>query len=164
MTMMTNQTENKKEAIFLMGPPAAGKSTTRQKLYPGLPVIDPDEIKKEIPGYDPKNPSKVHIQSKLIARKQFEKAIKRNSPFVYDTTGGNIERMVREMTEARERGFTITILQVTCPLEECIRRNRKRERTVSDEVVRSIWYEVQEAADFLLPLADKVIKVDTSSS
>jgi len=73
-----------------------------------------------------------------------------------------VERMLREMAEARENGFTITILQVTCPLEECLRRNRQRERTVPDEVVRSIWYEVREAAGKLLPHADRVIKVDTS--
>src|SRR5690606_17021948 len=161
--MKTNQpTTTKKEAIFLMGPPAAGKSSTRQKLFPGLPVIDPDEIKKTLPGYDPKNPSRVHLQSKVLARKQFEEMILGNSSFVYDTTGGNVERMLREMAEARENGFTITILQVTCSLEECLRRNRRRERTVPDEVVRSIWYEVREAAEKLLPHADKVIKVDTS--
>jgi predicted kinase len=161
--MKTNQpTTTKKEAIFLMGPPAAGKSSTRQKLFPGLPVIDPDEIKKTLPGYDPKNPSRVHLQSKVLARKQFEEMILGNSSFVYDTTGGNVERMLREMAEARENGFTITILQVTCSLEECLRRNRQRERTVPDEVVRSIWYEVREAAGKLLPHADRVIKVDTS--
>jgi len=74
--MKTNQ-PTKKEAVFLMGPPAAGKSTTRLKLFPELPVIDPDEIKKSLPGYDPKNPSRVHLQSKVIARKQFEELLLR---------------------------------------------------------------------------------------
>lgn len=162
MKKLTNQPPQK-EAVFLVGPPAAGKSTTRQKLYPDYLVIDPDEIKKTLPGYDPKNPSKVHTLSKIIARKQFEEAISGDTSFVYDTTGGNKARMGREMEEARQKGFTIIILQVTCPLEECLKRNRQRERTVPDEVVKSIWYEVKEVAEELLPHADKVIKVDTSS-
>lgn len=151
-----------KKAIFLLGPPAAGKSTTREKLYPDYPVIDPDEIKKDLPGYDPKNPSLVHVQSKIIARQQYEEMLSGNSSFVYDTTGGNKERMLREMNEARQNGFSIVILQVTCSLNECLKRNRQRERTVPDEVVTSIWAEVEEVASKLLPHADEVVKVDTS--
>lgn len=163
MTLTNQPPQKQKEAVFLIGPPAAGKSTTRQKLYPEYIVIDPDEIKKTLPGYDPKNPSKVHTLSKILARKQFEKAIAGNKSFVYDTTGGNKERMLREMQEARERGFQIVILQVTCPLEECLKRNKARERTVPEEIVKEIWNEVNEVAETLCHAADRVIKVDTSS-
>lgn len=158
---LTHQTP-KKEAVFLVGPPAAGKSTTRQKLYPNYPVIDPDEIKKTLPGYDPKNPSKVHMQSKILSRKYFEEMILGETSFVYDTTGGNEKRMIQEMEESRQNGFSIRILQVTCTLDECLKRNRQRERTVPDEIVISIWNEVEEVAPKLLPHADKHLLVDTS--
>jgi predicted kinase len=123
----------KKEAIFLVGPPAAGKSTTRSDLYPDYLVIDPDLIKQELPGYDPKNPSKVHIQSKILSRKIFIETISTNKSFVYDTTGGNEERMLKEMEEARKKGFKIILLLVTCSLEVCLKRNRERERTVPNK-------------------------------
>lgn len=147
----------------MIGPPASGKSTTRQDSYPSHRVIDPDEIKTSLPGYDPKNPSRVHLLSKKIARQEFEESVKEGTSFVYDTTGGNTERMIREMAEARAAGFTITLLRVHAPLKTCLRRNRERERTVPDEVVREIWYEVQEAWEILYPLADQTITVDTSS-
>ncbi|SDY87162.1 AAA family ATPase [Thermoactinomyces sp. DSM 45892] len=151
-----------KEAVFLLGPPAAGKSTTRQKLYPTYQVIDPDEIKKGLDGYDPKNPSTVHTESKIIAREMFENMIGGNESFVYDTTGGNHKRMIREMYEAHEKGFTITILQVTCPLDECLKRNRIRDRTVPDRIVREIWQEVEEVTSKILPHSDHHILIDTS--
>ncbi|WP_028778729.1 AAA family ATPase [Shimazuella kribbensis] len=160
--MTTTLNNNIKEAVFLVGPPAAGKSTTRFELYPNYLVIDPDELKKELPGYDPKNPSKVHLQSKILSRKLFEEYLSSDQSFVYDTTGGNEERMIKEIREAREKGFKIILLQVTCSLEVCLERNRLRERTVPDEVVESIWYEVQETSENLIPHADEHIKVDNS--
>lgn len=36
-----------KEAVFMVGPPGAGKSHTRQELYPKYDVVDPDELKKD---------------------------------------------------------------------------------------------------------------------
>jgi predicted kinase len=60
-----------KVVVMLIGAPAAGKSTTREKLYPDHPVIDPDEIKKGLKGYDPKKPWLVHKKSKKIARQMF---------------------------------------------------------------------------------------------
>lgn len=36
-----------KEAVFMIGPPAAGKSHTRRELYPKYDVVDPDELKKD---------------------------------------------------------------------------------------------------------------------
>lgn len=151
-----------KQVIFMVGAPAAGKSTTRQKLFPTLPVIDPDEIKKGLEGYDPKKPWLVHSQSKKISREMFTTYLEKNISFTYDTTGGNVERMEKEIGEAREKGYQIVILLVTCPLAECLKRNRQRERTVPDEVVIEIWNEVQESFQVLKPLADEVITVDTT--
>ncbi len=153
---------NTKKAIFLIGPPAAGKSTTRSELYPNYLVIDPDELKKDLPGYDPKNPSKVHMASKILSRKLFERYLSSNESFVYDTTGGNEERMIKEIMEAKEKGFKVILLQVTCSLNVCLERNRLRERTVPDEVVKSIWYEVQETSKNLIAYADETIMVDNS--
>ena len=151
-----------KVVVMLIGAPAAGKSTTREKLYPDHPVIDPDEIKKGLKGYDPKKPWLVHKKSKKIARQMYESYIKNGISFVYDTTGGNVQRMMKEIQEAREAGYRIILLHVTAPLAVCLERNRQRERTVPDSVVKEIYHEVRHSFEILRHLADEVINVDTT--
>ncbi|WP_176549452.1 ATP-binding protein [Bacillus thuringiensis] len=189
-----------KEAIFMMGPPAAGKSHARKQLYPNYGVIDPDELKKDVwvilqkqykedpnstvivqgethtlseyadlltKNYDETNTTMVeltHVLSKTLSKEAYESALNKNDSFVYDTTGGNIERMKREMLEAKEHGFKIVLVYVFAPLEVCLERNAKRDRSVPEDVVRAIWNEVQESWNQLkdLPIVDKTKKVNTA--
>lgn len=189
-----------KEAIFMMGPPAAGKSHARKQLYPNYGVIDPDELKKEawvvlqkqykedpnstiiiegethkladyadllMENYDETNTTMValtHLLSKTLSKEAYESAINQNNSFVYDTTGGNTERMKREMLEAKKYGFKIVLVYVFAPLEVCLERNAKRDRSVPEDVVRAIWNEVQESWNQLkyLPIVDKTKEVNTA--
>lgn len=148
-----------KKVVFLAGPPAAGKSTTRTQRWPELPVIDPDLIKEEIPGYDPKRPEAVHKASKRLARERFTRFLEEGVSFVYDTTSSNEERVRREIAEARQAGYTVVLCLVWAPLETCLVRNRERARTVPEEVVVSIWHEVQGVWPKIAPLGDEVIEV-----
>jgi predicted kinase len=88
--------------------------------------------------------------------------IKKEISFVYDTTGGNVQRMMKEIQEAREAGYYIILLHVTAPLAVCLERNRQRERTVPDSVVKEIYHEVRHSFEILRHLADEVINVDTT--
>ncbi|KXY68807.1 ATP-binding protein [Bacillus sp. FSL W7-1294] len=189
-----------KEAIFMMGPPAAGKSYARKQLYPNYEVIDPDELKKEAwivlqkqykenpnstvfvqgethilseyaelltKNYDETNTTMVkltHLLSKTLSKEAYENALNNNDSFVYDTTGGNIERMKREMLEAKEHGFKIVLVYVFAPLEVCLERNAKRDRSVPEDVVKEIWNEVQESWNQLkyLPILDVAKEVNTA--
>lgn len=189
-----------KEAIFMLGPPAAGKSHARKKTYPNYAVIDPDELKKKawlslqkqykqnpnstvivqgethklseyenllMENYEETNTIKVeltHILSKTLSKEAYESAIKKNDSFVYDTTGGNVERMKREMLEAKKHGFKIVLVNVFAPLKVCLERNAKRDRSVPEHVVKRIWNEVQVSWNQLknLPTVDAVKEVNTS--
>lgn len=64
---MNSKTENKataaKTAIFMMGGPRAGKSTSIQSLleeFDGITVLDCDSIKEEHPEY---NPDEIRVRS-----------------------------------------------------------------------------------------------------
>ncbi|MBH0336604.1 hypothetical protein BM86_14175 [Bacillus thuringiensis] len=189
-----------KEAIFMMGPPAAGKSHARKDLYPNYGVIDPDELKKDAwvmlqkqykedpnsvvvvqgethtlaeyadlltKNYDETNTTMVeltHLLSKTLSKEAYETAINNNNSFVYDTTGGNTERMKREMLEAKNHGFKIVLVYVFAPLEVCLERNAKRDRSVPEDVLIAIWNEVQESWNQLkdLPIVDKTKEINTA--
>ncbi|SDZ23503.1 ATP-binding protein [Thermoactinomyces sp. DSM 45892] len=192
--------EIQKEAIFMVGPPAAGKSSTRKKLYPNYRVIDPDELKakawvmlqeqyKQNPeatvdvlgekhklsdyanllekNYDESNTDMVelaHPLSKELSTQEFQDVLTKNDSFVYDTTGGNVERMKREIQEAKQKGFKIVLLYVYAPLDVCLKRNAERSRHVPEDVVKEIWNDVQKAWVELkdLPIVDMTKMVDTS--
>lgn len=189
-----------KKAVFMLGPPAAGKSSVRKNLYPMYGVIDPDELKKDawvllqkqyqenpnntviIQGethklseyaglltkdYDESNATMVestHLLSKTLSKKAYETALNNSNSFVYDTTGGNIERMKREMLEAKEHGFKIVLIHVFAPLEVCLERNAQRARSVPVDVVKEKWYEVRKAWNELkdLPIVDEKIEINTA--
>ncbi|CDN39584.1 hypothetical protein ABB10_07800 [Bacillus thuringiensis] len=117
--------------------------------------------------YDETNTAMVkltHILSKTLSKEAYESAINRNNSFVYDTTGGNTERMKREMLEAKKHGFKVVLVYVFAPLEVCLERNAKRDRSVPEDVVRAIWNEVQESWNQLkyLPIIDKTKEVNTA--
>lgn len=105
-----------------------------------------------------------HLLSKNLSKEAYESALNKNDSFVYDTTGGNTERMKREMLEAKEHGFKIVLVYVFAPLEVCLERNAKRDRSVPEDVVREIWNEVQESWNKLknLPIVDTAKEINTA--
>ena len=55
-----------KRMVVMAGISGAGKSTVAKRLFDGWKVIDCDELKKQCKGYDVKNPSLVHEESKRL--------------------------------------------------------------------------------------------------
>ena len=68
-----------KKLVIMAGLPGSGKSYVRAKKYSDISVIDCDELKKSIPGYDPKNPSAVHEQSKIFEAQEIYKICKQDN-------------------------------------------------------------------------------------
>jgi predicted kinase len=62
-------------AIFMMGGPAAGKSTVRAKMFAGVVAIDSDSIKAEHPEYDESKPWALHEWSSQEASRRFYAAL-----------------------------------------------------------------------------------------
>jgi predicted kinase len=103
-------------------------------MFPTLPVVDADAWKQRHPDYDPKNPGPVHEWSVAQALAECLEAIATGCPgFVYDTTGGSIDR-VRKVTEAAQAaGYTIVVVRVWTLRPVAWQRNAKRARTVGSE-------------------------------
>jgi len=156
------QNPKNREAIFMLGAPASGKSTVARIRYPNAFFIDPDEYKKLHPLYDPKDPSKVHQWSAKKAQSAFSDALaNRDSPLVVDGTGTNSERLVYQMNKARSEGYRIILLFVVASLKTCLKRNHKRERSVSDTLVISKYETVGTSFQLVAPYADDVIVIRT---
>lgn len=156
------------EMVFMMGQPAAGKSTVANQMFGKTHVfIDCDAIAATHPDYDPKNPemnSILYRWSSKESERVFDAAIEVGTGhWVVDGTGANAERMVKGMQRATAAGFTVKLLYVTCSLEESIRRNRTRSRTIREGVITEKAALIATSFELVSPYASEVIVVDNTA-
>ena len=124
--------------IMSGGGPASGKSfvttNAREKFGEETVVkIDPDDIKRLLPGYDDKARETdqaaaiYHEESSALAKRIYQFALDNGVNVVYDGTGdGSINSVKKKIDAAREAGCKVTGEYVTVDTEEAIRRNQKR--------------------------------------
>lgn len=124
-----------KKLVIMAGLPGSGKSFIRSQKYADLKVIDCDEIKKTLPGYDPKNPSAVHAQSKVLEAEAIYRALGAGKSFVYDTTATNWAKIVKLIQDAKAVGYETELCYVKVSLRTAIYRNSKRERVVAQSLI-----------------------------
>lgn len=148
----------KKQAIVTMGMPGSGKSTVMKREFDlsNYVVVDPDECKKLIPGYDPKNPGAVHMQSKRMAEAIKAQAIAEGKNVVIDGTGKNPAGMSMRIRELKANGYEVTLLYVRVRLETSLERNAKRERSVPEEIIYECYETIAESFEMVSGLADNV--------
>lgn len=127
--------------ILLIGLPGSGKSTLAQQLLADKPpslLISTDAIRKQLFGNE-------SIQGAwfLIWRQvqyQFQQAVtisqKTATPAIYDATNAQRRHRRAAIATARATGFTqITGLWLDPPVWLCLARNKKRDRSVPEEVI-----------------------------
>ncbi len=125
------------EMVFMMGLPAAGKSTVSKAMFPEHTRLDPDEMKEQIAGYVPARAYEVHEQSMQMFEAAFLNACASMvGQYVVDGTGVNAEAMVRRIRQAQAMGFSTKLVYVTCSLATSIERANARERKVPEYVIR----------------------------
>jgi len=128
------------QAVFFIGPAGSGKSFIRNMRYMrhlDFKVVDPDEIKKKHPEYDPDAPFKVHGWSKVRANAEYQKIVESGTgaPVIVDGTGRNIKGIASKIAMAKKMGYRTYIVYVYVPLEVSIFRNRNRSRFVPEELI-----------------------------
>ena len=146
------------QAVFMMGLSGSGKSYVKARRYlqhSGFVDIDPDEIKKQHPEYNPEHPYAVHEWSKEISEKMLRDTLKTGDPFVLDGTGTSPENMAIRIKLARDAGYRIFLVYVYTPVEISLWRNRNRKRFVDEVVIMQKAGEISQSFAYLKSLADK---------
>jgi predicted ABC-type ATPase len=120
------------QAVFFTGLPGAGKSQVKTKKYlqhTGFKDIDPDEIKKLHPNYNPTNLKgtyHVHDWSIAEADRQLSEVLPTGDPFILDGTGTNVNKLLPKMRMAKAAGYRVFLVYVYVPIEISVFRNRQR--------------------------------------
>lgn len=128
--------------------------TPKHELLSYWRQINPDLYKEEIPGYRPEEPGYVHEMSSEMSKAYFEAALETGDPLFIDGTGSSLSKMASQIQQARNFGYSISLVLVSVPLTVNQIRNATRDRKVNPmEVVRQ-WKLIQSNYVKLKPLAD----------
>ena len=167
--------EGQPTMTMLGGGPASGKSSvmSTKNLDEHTIVVNPDDMKKELPGYDTLSKetdqaaSFYHEESSALAKRYAQTAYSENYNVVYDGTGdGSVKSVEKKIDQAREQGYRVEAKYVTIDTEEAVKRNRQRyddavakgenPRLVPDDVVRETHRKVTDISVETAPKFDHI--------
>jgi len=164
------------KAVFLAGGPGSGKSfivgqTALTAL--GLKLINSDDVfeaalkkigLKATPEniYSPKGQA-TRDRAKIVTQKKMQMALNGRLGLVIDGTGKNYEKIKGQIKMLKSLGYEVAMIFVNTDLETAIDRNNKRDRSLPDGEVKSMWKEVQNnIGKFQSLFRNKMYLVDNS--
>lgn len=145
----------KLKAIFLAGGPGSGKSHVTQKMKGdlGFKVVNSDdvfehEMKKQgldfkMPEAEKEKRNVARERAKEITAKRAEHYQKGRLGMIIDGTGKDYEEIQRKSSHLRKLGYDTHMVFVNTSLDVAHQRNKKRPRSVPEDIVTDSWKKVQ---------------------
>ena len=121
--------KQEKQARILLGPPAAGKSTSAEEIArsEGYAIVDSDDAKKVIPEFDSGiGAAAVHEESGKISENVLLEMLKRGDNVLIPNVGakpGSIEKRIKLL---QSQGYSVTVDLVDVSEDEAARRMASR--------------------------------------
>ena len=172
------------KAIFLGGGPGSGKSTVANEIFgiprkmsfapTGLKVFNSDKefeymLKKagysadlrdlnddedwEI--YSSKNPESIYSRAKIKAAKRYKNYLDGRLGMIIDITARNRKRVDGLKKQLDKMGYDTYMTFVNTTLDKALERNKLRERKLKEELVISMWHEVQNNLEYFKQIFGK---------
>lgn len=124
--------EKEPVAVFMAGSPGAGKTESAKAMASELGSflrIDPDEFRKEIPGYDGSNSWLVQDAVSLLLERVLDRAFKQDQTFLLDGTLSSYKVAERNVARCVDRGRPVLVVYVYQDPELAWKFVRARELT-----------------------------------
>ncbi len=140
-------------AIFMMGVPASGKSTSINFLLSKLQHhsigsrftedmfvhIDPDIFMEYIPTYDAKKASDFNKHGVIISSKIMMKVLEENYFFIYYGTGKNYKSYTTMINKAIKNNYFTILVHIDVELATAMRRASERSRYIDPDIIYDIY-------------------------
>eukprot|EP00794_Sanderia_malayensis_P014189 gene14189-15668_t len=135
------------EAIFVLGPMGAGKSTVveqefkKHHIYKNYAYVDTDELMEKLDGFDSKRTGEFYPIARSIAIRLTDWLLDENISFIAEGTCVKYLELEDYMYRLKRKGYVIKVRHVnSISLEEILQRTAHRERRIPDSVVQSIYH------------------------
>ena len=151
-------------AIFVLGPMGAGKSTTIEKNFKNHPefksyaYVDTDEIMGAIDEFSADKVDLYYPPARKIAISLTDWILTQNISFIAEGTCVKYKELIEYMERLKENGYKIHVNRLPfIPLIEILRRSKHRKnRIIPDDVVASIYHNATIGLDKLYEHNKKV--------
>ena len=167
----------KHKAIFFAGSPGAGKTYVARKLagtFQGLKQVNMDNIFKHLmtqkklswkmpPEEEPER-EKQRQRSKELVAKQQQTYAEGGLGLLIDSTGRIYDTVARIKQELEDTGYETTMIFVNTDLQTALRRNKKRERTLPDDLIHKNFAVIEQNLGKFQRLFDDVHIITNSDS
>jgi len=139
-------------AIFMMGLPASGKSTSIIKVSELLKLdvdslihVDPDIFMSKLDEYNNSKASEFNMMGVQMSSKILNKIYETsNYNYVYYGTGKSYKSYITMINKAKKMGYETLLVYVRLGVTESIKRSKKRERRLSNSIIREINHRLKE--------------------
>lgn len=145
------------KAIFMCGGPGAGKSFISKQIYRNnLKIVNSDilfeflltknkmsKIIAEFGTDEYGEQMKLRDQGKKLTGKLKENYLNGMLPVILDGTGKNFKKTKEAKDKLEDIGYDCSMIFVNTDLETALTRNKNRERSVNDDIVKNSWTQVQ---------------------
>lgn len=171
--LSNGKVSTEKRFNMMGGGPASGKGVMVDQdptISEGAVIINPDDVKAEIPEYHQKDGTKeagvVHEESSYLAKVMQAEAFNRSFNVTLDGTGNSKpDKLRRKIMQARENGYSVNGYYVTIDTETALARaesrGRRTGRFVNPEVVRQTHANVSATVAEVYPEFDSLRLFDT---
>lgn len=124
------------EVVVMSGLPGAGKDYWLDTHLPGLPVVSPDEIRRELK-VRPDEPQGAVVQA---ARERAREFLRRREPFAWSATNISRDMRARTVSLCADYGARVRLVHVEAPPSLLFTQNGSRPgaESVPAEVVRRL--------------------------
>lgn len=126
------------EILILKGLPGSGKSTFAQELVSGNPGwrrVNKDDLRKMFGGYKPKHEKEILNWRDTI----IEGSLNDGWNVVVDDTNFHPKHEACIRAIAAKYKAKVEVHFIDTPLDECIRRDARREEPVGEKVIKKMW-------------------------
>ena len=143
------------KAFFMAGGPGSGKSYVVRKSTggTGLKIVNSDEAFERLlkqAGLSLKMPDdeliprdKIRDKAKVITGKRRDNYVEGRLGLVIDGTGKDYGKITKQASDLKQIGYDVYMIFVNTSLDVALANNKKRARTLKDNIVKDSWNAVQ---------------------
>ena len=163
--------EQNRHAVFVLGPPASGKSHISEGLARAMraAIVDSDEAKQVIPEYrNGLGTGAVHEESSLLAKDVLYKLGSDGNNLIIPKIGADTASTRRQIESLKSAGYTVDVVHVAATPEISNRRNISRflrtGRLVDPEYIAEVGDNPRRTSYLLRGDVNDFLDVDTSKT